>query len=147
MSPSIIYLGLDGHKDSITLAVLPADAPAPPRVDRLPNDRPKLKRYVARLAAEGALRICYEASGAGCVLPRALRAWGYHCDVIAPSLIPTKPGVQLLRSRHYLLTFLARRGLVFRAGKHWTQAHRTWLRALAGPAAPLEAEDVEVLNE
>lgn len=193
MSPAIIYLGLDVHKDSITVAVLPADAPAPTCVDRLPNDLPKLKRYFARLAGEGTLRICYEASGAGFVLHRALRAWGYHCDVIAPSLIPTKPGVQrkhdrydatqlarlyrageltvvrvpseaeerirdlvrcretlqreLLRSRHYLLKFLARRGLVFRAGKHWTQAHLTWLRALAGPASPLEAEDVEVLNE
>lgn len=35
MSPAIIYLGLDMHKDSITLAVLPADAPGPTRVDRL----------------------------------------------------------------------------------------------------------------
>lgn len=33
MSASIIYLGLDVHKDSITLAVLPADARAPTRVD------------------------------------------------------------------------------------------------------------------
>jgi len=162
-------------------------------VNRLPNDHSKLKRYFARLAEEGTLRICYEASGAGFVLHRALRAWGSHCDVIAPSLIPTKPGAQrkhdrydavqlarlyrageltavrvpseaeerirdlvrcretlqreLLRSRHYLLKFLARRGLAFRAGKHWTQAHLTWLRALAGPASPLEAEDGEVLNE
>jgi transposase len=54
---------------------------------------------------------------------------------------------ELLRSRHYVLKFLARRGRVFRAGKHWTQAQLTWLRALAGPASPLEAEDVEVLNE
>jgi hypothetical protein len=56
MSPAIIYLGLDVHKDSITLAVLPADAPAPTRVDRLLNDLPKLKRDLARLAAEGILR-------------------------------------------------------------------------------------------
>jgi transposase len=83
MSPAIIYLGLDVHKDSITLAVLPAEAAAPTRVDRLPNDLPKLKRYLARVAPEGLLRMCYEASGAGFVLHRALRAWGYHCDVIA----------------------------------------------------------------
>lgn len=190
---SSIYLGLDVHKDSITIAVLPADAPTPLRVDRLPNDLPKLQRYLARLAREGTLRICYEASGAGFVLHRALRAWGYRCAVIAPSLIPTKPGVQrkhdrydaaqlarlyrageltvirvpteaeerirdlvrcretlqreLLQSRHYLLKFLARRGRVFRAGKHWTQAHLAWLRELAGPASPLAGEDGEVLNE
>jgi hypothetical protein len=58
MSAAIISLGLDVRKDSITLAVLPADAPAPARVDRLPHDVPKLKRYVARLAGEGTLRIC-----------------------------------------------------------------------------------------
>lgn len=193
MSASIIYLGLDVHKDSITSAVLPAAAPAPTSVDRLTSDLAKLKRYLARQAREGTLRICYEASGAGFALYRVLRGWGYDCEVIAPSLIPTKPGVQrkhdrydaaqlarlyrageltavrvpsdaeerirdlvrcretlqreLLRSRHYLLKFLARRGLVFRAGKHWTQAHLAWLRTLAGSASPLEAEDVEVLNE
>jgi len=38
MSRTIIYLGLDVHKDSITIAVLPEDAPAPSRVERLPND-------------------------------------------------------------------------------------------------------------
>ena len=38
-------------------------------------------------------RACYEASGAGYVLQRAMQGWGYHCDVIAPSLIPVKPGV------------------------------------------------------
>jgi hypothetical protein len=53
MSLSIIHLGLDVHKDSIAIAVLPADAPAPIRVDRLPNDLPKLQRYLARLARGG----------------------------------------------------------------------------------------------
>lgn len=32
---SIIYLGLDVHKDSVTIAVLPADASAPTRIDVL----------------------------------------------------------------------------------------------------------------
>lgn len=33
-SPPIIYLGLDVHKDSVTIAVLPADAKAPTRIDK-----------------------------------------------------------------------------------------------------------------
>src|SRR5947207_15947767 len=37
---SIIYLGMDVHKDSITIAVLPATARVPTRVERLPNDLP-----------------------------------------------------------------------------------------------------------
>jgi transposase len=100
MSRSIIMLGMDVHKDSITLAVLPDGAPAPTRLDRLPNDLAKLHRYCDRLAEEGELRACYEASGAGYVLHRAMREWGYTCDVIAPSLIPTKPGVQRKHDKH-----------------------------------------------
>jgi transposase len=90
----IIYLGLDVHKESITIAVLPEGAPGPTRVDRLPNELPKLKRWLERVARGGELRACYEASGAGYVLHRALLEWGYPCEVIAPSLIPTRPGVQ-----------------------------------------------------
>jgi hypothetical protein len=34
-APSTIYLGLDVHKESITVAVLPGGAPAPTRVEKL----------------------------------------------------------------------------------------------------------------
>jgi len=158
MSASIIYIGMDVHKDSITLAILPSQAAAPPRVERLPNDFLKLKRILERAARDGEVRACYEASGAGYVLHRAMQEWGYACDVIAPSLIPKRPGVQrqhdkrdaadlarlyrageltpvripteaeervrdvvrrrttfqreILKSRHYILKFLARRGFV-----------------------------------
>jgi transposase len=190
---SIIYLGLDVHKDSITIAVLPEQAATPERVERLPNDLTKVHRWVTRLAARGELRACYEASGAGYVLHRALRDWGIRCDVIAPSLIPKRPGVQrkhdkrdaielarlyragelapvripteaeervrdlvrcretfqreLLKSRHYILKFLARRGFVYRGGAHWSRGHMTWLRTFAARATPLVAEDAIVFRE
>ena len=193
MSRSIIYLGLDVHKESVTIAVLPIEAPAPTRVDRLPNDLSKLRRYLQRLAEPGELRACYEASGAGYVVQRALTAWGVHCEVIAPSLIPKRPGVQrkhdkydaaqlarlyrageltvvripseaeervrdvvrcretfqreLMKSRHYVLKFLARRGVVYRDGKAWSQAHLEWLRRLGTPNGPLAPEDRLVLGE
>ena len=38
----IIYLGMDVHKESITIAVLPGAARSATRVDRLPNDVPRL---------------------------------------------------------------------------------------------------------
>lgn len=91
---SIIHLGMDVHKESITIAMLPDGAKAPTRLDRLPNDLPKLKRWIERVARDGEIRACYEASGAGYVLRRALQEWGYACDVIAPSLIPKRSGVQ-----------------------------------------------------
>lgn len=188
-----IHLGLDVHKDSVTIAVLPAGAPSPTRVDKLPNDPARLRRYLDRLATQGTLRCCYEASGAGYVLYRLLRDWGYACDVIAPSLIPQKPGHQrkhdrhdaaqlahyyrsgdltairipteveervrdvvrcretlqreLIKSRHYLLKFLARRGFVYREGTNWSRPHLRWLTALARDDSPLTAEDRFVFRE
>lgn len=193
MSRSILYLGMDVHKESVTIAVLPADAAAPTRVERLPNDLVKLKRFQDRLAETGEIRACYEASGAGYVLQRAMREWGYACEVIAPSLIPTKPGTQrkhdkhdavqlarlyrageltpvripseaeervrdivrcretfqreALKSRHYILKFLARRGFVYREGTSWSCKHFTWLRHLASANSPLSREDALVYGE
>jgi len=190
---TIIYLGMDVHKESITIAVLPADARTPTRVDRLPNDLPKLKKWIGRLAREGDLRACYEASGAGYVLHRALQEWGYACDVIAPSLIPNRPGVQrkhdkrdasdlarlyrageltavripteaeervrdivrcretfqreILKSRHYILKFLARRGFVYREGTNWCTPHLKWLQHLTTDGSPLAAHDRLVFRE
>jgi transposase len=190
---SIIYVGMDVHKESITRAVLPTSAKTPTRLERLPNDTAKLKRVVDRLAREGEVRLCYEASGAGYVLHRALTAWGFACDVIAPSLIPKRPGVQrkhdkrdatelarlyrageltpvripteaeerirdlvrcretfqreLLKSRHYVLKFLARRGFVYRAGAHWSRGHMQWLHAFAARDTVLQAEDAIVFRE
>ncbi len=190
---SIIYLGMDVHKDSITIAVLPDGAKAPTRLDRLPNDLPKLKRWLDRAAREGEIRACYEASGAGYVLHRAMKEWGYACDVIAPSLIPKRPGVQrkhdkrdaadlarlyrageltavripsesdervrdvvrcretfqkeILKSRHYILKFLARRGFVFREGTNWCTPHLKWLLHLTTENSPLAANDRMVFRE
>ena len=52
---SIIYVGMDVNKESIMLAVLPATAKTATRVDRLPNDRSKLKRHLERVARDGEL--------------------------------------------------------------------------------------------
>lgn len=190
---SVIYLGLDVHKESVTIAVLPGAAAAPTRVERLPNDLAKLRRFCERLQREGEVRACYEASGAGYVLQRAFTSWGVACEVIAPSLIPTKPGHQrkhdkhdaaqlarlyrageltvvripseaeervrdvvrcretfqreVLKSRHYVLKFLARRGFVYRGGTAWRQGHYEWLRRLARADSPLAPEDRQVFGE
>jgi transposase len=189
----IIYLGMDVHKDSITIAVLPAGAKAPTRLERLPNDLPKLKKWIDRVARDGEVRSCYEASGAGYVLHRALQEWGYASDVIAPSLIPKRSGVQrkhdkrdatdlarlyragelvavripseadervrdvvrcretfqreILKSRHYILEFLARRGFVFRDGTNWCTPHLQWLQHLTTDGSPLAAHDRLVFRE
>jgi transposase len=192
MATSNLFLGLDVHKDSVTAAVFVDSAAEPERVDRLPNDLRKLRRYFQRLAQRGTLHACYEASGAGYVLQRHMTVWGYRCELAAPSLIPTRPGdrrkhdkrdaIQLgrlyrsgeltlihipteaeeqvrdlvrcretfqreiLKSRHYILKFLRRRGFVFRGGTNWTQRHFVWIRQLLQPDV-LSTEDRLVLSE
>ena len=190
---SIIYLGMDVHKDSITIAVLPAAAKAPTRLEKLANDVPLLKKWLAKLTRDGELHACYEASGAGYVLHRALTEWGYACDVIAPSLIPKRSGVhrkhdkrdaadlarlyragelvavripseaeervrdvvrcretfqrEILKSRHYILKFLAKRGFVFREGTNWCTPHLKWLQHLTTDGSPLAPDDRLVYGE
>ena len=192
MSETKLYVGMDVHKDSVMVAVLPAGAAEPTVVKRLPNEVRKLRRFFERLSRQGEVRACYEASGAGYVLQRLLATWGHRCEVVAPSLIPTRPGdrrkhdkkdaVQLarlyragelvviripaaaeervrdlvrcretfqrevLKSRHYILKFLRRRGLVYREGKNWTGRHLAWLRGLQSGGV-LEAEDQVVFTE
>lgn len=93
MSASILYLGLDVHKDSITVAVCNRRGSELLHLDRLPNDPQRIRRYLQRLSRDGAeLRAVYEASGAGYVLHRQMKEWGFHCDLCAPSLIPKRPG-------------------------------------------------------
>jgi transposase len=88
---SIRFVGLDVHRDTIAIAVAPAMGPAE-YVTELPHELPKLRKFLEKLKSGGPIRACYEAGGCGYVLWRALSSWGIPCDVIAPSLIPTRPG-------------------------------------------------------
>jgi len=92
MSETKLFVGMDVHKDSVMVAVFPAGASEPTVVKRLPNEARKLRRFFERLSRQAEVRACYEASGAGYVLQRLLTTWGHTCEVVAPSLIPTRPG-------------------------------------------------------
>ncbi|MGH7469643.1 MAG: transposase [Longimicrobiales bacterium] len=51
---------------------------------------------------------------------------------------------EALKSRHYILKFLARRGFVYRDGTNWSNKHFVWLRHLASSNSPLAREDAFV---
>ena len=87
-----VYVGMDVHKDSVMIAVLPEGAPEPTLVKRLSHDPRRLRRMLDRLGREHEVHACYEASGAGYVLERKIRSWGHACEIVAPSLIPRRPG-------------------------------------------------------
>ncbi len=86
-----VWVGMDVHQDSITAAVLFGESQQP-QIERLPGDLNAVRRLFRRLSAHGTPRSCYEASGAGYVLQRCLEHDGFHCEVIAPSLVPRRPG-------------------------------------------------------
>lgn len=95
----IIWVGLDVHKNSTTVAVLDPKSENDVEVIRLGADLNELRKLMRRLSKHGTVRACYEASGAGFVVHRVLERDGFSCAVIAPSLIPARPGDRLKTDR------------------------------------------------
>ncbi len=89
--PPIIWIGLDVHKNSTTVAILEGDEQEP-QVMRLGPDLNELRKLFRKLSKQGSIRSCYEASGCGFVVHRVLEKDGFACEVIAPSLIPSRAG-------------------------------------------------------
>ena len=100
MSESLIFVGMDVHQDTVTLAVFEGASKEEAVVQKLPNDLRKLRRFFDRWAKRGEIRTCYEASGAGYVLYHELTEWGHACEIITPSLTPIRPGEQRKHDRH-----------------------------------------------
>ena len=67
----IFWVGLDVHKESITAAVFRGREPEPLRVDRIPNDPKRIRRYFERLQRDGQARqLCPSAKA-----PRVRHLW------------------------------------------------------------------------
>ena len=89
---SKIYVGLDVHKDSISVAAAePGRAPGR-LVGKVTHDVSKLLKVLAKVGTAEQLHIVYEAGPTGFGLQRALEARDYICEIIAPSQIPRRPG-------------------------------------------------------
>jgi transposase len=96
MSTSVVYVGLDVHKDSITIAVAREGREAAEKWKTLPYDGVRLRKALRMLVKNGeVLKVCYEAGPTGFGLYRRLREAGIDCIVVAPSLVPGKPGDQV----------------------------------------------------
>ena len=88
----IAYVGIDYHQNSVSMAVVLEGQKEIHDTIRLVNEDKRIKKYLKRYSQKFQIRACYEASSCGYVLQRKMKAWGYHCDVIAPSQIPKKAG-------------------------------------------------------
>jgi len=65
----------------------------------VPNRLEAIGRLLGKLGKLSSLRVCYGAGPTGYALYWQLTKLGVHCDVIAPSLVPTKSGERVKTDR------------------------------------------------
>jgi transposase len=90
------YVGIDAHKKDLFISML-VGPQSTPESWTVPNEPQAVRRLVRRLEREapGPVRACYEAGPCGYVLQRQLTTSRVQCQVIAPALVPRKPGERI----------------------------------------------------
>jgi transposase len=112
---SKVFVGLDTSKLKISVAVAEDGRQGEIRfLGEIDNTPEAVRRLVSKLSGRHReLLFCYEAGPTGYGLHRQISALGHECAVIAPSLIPKRPGERVKTNRRDALT-LAR---LHRAGE------------------------------
>ena len=115
MKDSIIFIGLDVHKDTIDIAIAESNGSKEVRhYGKIDGDLAALDKAVRKLQSKGAeLRFVYEAGPCGYDIYRHLTKQKLSCMVVAPSLIPKKSGDRVKTDRRDAMG-LAR---LYRAGE------------------------------
>ena len=100
MSEPITYVGIDAHKAELHVALLAPDA-TEPVTWKVRNDTAAVGRLRRKLekVAPGPVACCYEAGPCGYALQRQLTRGRVECEVIAPALVPRKPGERVKTDR------------------------------------------------
>jgi transposase len=100
MKKGTTTVGLDAHQKTIHAAILLPGSEAS-MLDSFANTSDGIRRFIRRMKkrAPGAVECCYEAGPLGYGLQRSLQGLGVGCVVIAPSLIPRKPGDRIKTDR------------------------------------------------
>src|SRR5271155_409725 len=127
------FVGLDIHKERISIAVAESGRScALESLGEISNDPVAIGRLCDRLERPSkTLAFCYEAGPCGYGVHRQLISLGHRCDVVAPSLIPTRPGDRVKTNRRDA-TMLAR---LHRAG----ELTSVWVPARFDPSAECRA--------
>ncbi len=106
MEEGITFIGLDVHKATIAVAVAPGGRREAARYfGEIENASVALTKLAKKHAQKGVrLSFCYEAGPCGYGVYRHLLELGHECLVVAPSLIPKRPGDRVKTDRRDALT-------------------------------------------
>lgn len=105
-SNKTLFVGLDVHKDTIAVAYAPEDRGAEVvSVGMIGTRQYDIDKLIRKLESKSAtLVFAYEAGPCGYWLYRYLIRRGLTCSVVAPSLIPRKPGDRVKTDRRDAVT-------------------------------------------
>jgi len=100
MKNIITYVAMDTHKKQHKIAYQQPDQMEIIECNVL-NTARDLQKMVKKILrqAPGPVHFCYEAGVCGFTLKRRIEEWGGRCLVIAPSLVPRKPGERVKTDR------------------------------------------------
>lgn len=93
------FVGLDVHKETIAVAVADRGTTPPRSLGVIRNDLDELRKMLRKLGSPASLQVCYEAGPCGYVVHRFLQRLKIDCVIVAPSLIPRKPGDRIKTDR------------------------------------------------
>src|SRR6187401_2104212 len=92
------FIGLDVHADTIAVAVAEPDGDVR-SLGAIPNRAESVRKLMKKLGPAESLRAWYEAGPTGYVLYWQLTGLGIRCEVVAPTLVPVKPGDRVKTDR------------------------------------------------
>ena len=98
MREKLRFLGLDVHAETIAVAVAEPDGEVR-SLGTIANREDSIRKFIRKLGPPEHLRACYEAGPTGFVLYWQLTQLGVDCAVVAPSLVPKKPGDRVKTDR------------------------------------------------
>ena len=98
MREKLRFLGMDVHAETIAVAVAEPDGEVR-SLGTIANREDSVRKFIKKLGSAEQLRVCYEAGPTGFVLYWQLAQLGVECAVVAPSLVPKKPGDRVKTDR------------------------------------------------
>lgn len=99
MQSNTKFVGLDVSMETIAVAIADAGRGEPRYWGAIPHTPEAVRKLFAQLGEADEIEACYEAGPTGYELQRLLTHLGIRCVVVAPSLIPKRPGEKVKTDR------------------------------------------------